>query len=71
MADTERDKFMRLTGRLDAALDLVEKIEVPHDEKRIRELKAIAESALRKAMLAAWETADLATQVQHSGEQKP
>lgn len=58
MADTQRDIRMRLTGELKAAQQLVEMINVPTEERRIRDLVESASNLLRKAFLAAWESAE-------------
>lgn len=51
----QRDAAMRLTGQLQAAHRLVESINVPPENKHVRDLVESANSLLRKAMLAAWE----------------
>jgi hypothetical protein len=58
MADNDRDKLMRLAGMLVAASNMIEQINVPPEERRVRDLVETANNALRKAMLAAWESAD-------------
>lgn len=57
MADTKRDEYMRVTGSLLAAVNCVEQVNVPTDQRRIRELVEVGKSALNKAMLAMWEEA--------------
>ena len=58
MADTNRDIAMRAVGSLQAALQLLENINLPHEQKRTRDLVGLAQHTLNKAMLAAWEEAD-------------
>lgn len=58
MAESDRDKSMRVVGQLQAAVQMLEMINVPHRDKRTAELKNAAQSLLNKAMLAAWERAD-------------
>lgn len=61
MVDSPRDSLMRLTGELKGALQLLEGINVPHDQKRVYDLVDSALRSTRKAMLAAWEEADRVT----------
>jgi hypothetical protein len=58
VADSERDKQMRLVGELRCVVQILEMINVPHEDRRVAELKDSAQALLRKAMLAAWERAD-------------
>ena len=58
MASTKRDAAMRLVGQLQAAVQLIEMINVPNDNKRVGELKDFSQRILHKAMLAAWESAE-------------
>jgi hypothetical protein len=49
---------MRLTGMLTAACNMVEQINVPPEQRRVRDLVESANNLLRKAMLAAWDAAE-------------
>ena len=58
MADSERDKAMRVVGALQAATQALEMVTVPHEQRRVRELVELAKHTANKAMLAMWEEAD-------------
>lgn len=58
MADTDRDKAMRVVGQLIAACQALEIVNVPHQYKRVRDLIDIAQTTANKAMLAMWDEAD-------------
>lgn len=62
VAETKRDEYMRLVGELKAAVQLVEMINVPREDKRVAELKDSGQRLLNKAMLAAWEHAHSASE---------
>lgn len=58
MADTPRDQMMRVAGQLLAACNLLEHLNVPHDQRLVHNLVENGATLIRKAMLAAWESAD-------------
>ena len=53
--------LMRMAGKFEAALATVEAIQPDHDDKHLRDLREVASTALRKAMLLAWQMADEST----------
>lgn len=55
--DGSRDAAMRLVGQLQAALQMVEMVKVPNEDKRTLELVNLSLTSLNKAVLAAWERA--------------
>jgi len=65
MADTNRDKLMRLVGRLHVAQDLAEHAEVPYDMPEVSALTDSAAKLLRQAMMQVWQTADMTSEAKN------